>query len=164
MMTSNELLGFMPQPMALDILEFVFTTDKAVYRTVLAAVAEARRVRPIFMEHQSRAERHPAMLAVLSRPAMNAAAGNLIRLWLLKKHTAMLADFLEQLGIPHTEGVVENLPNKVEDDKLRAAVDTLLGKYPKDLITVYLNAFNSMNETAWDNLTAILHSDPRLQF
>jgi hypothetical protein len=164
MMTSHELLGFMPQQLALEILEFAFATDKPVYRATLAAVADARKVRPIFMERQPRAERHQAMAAMLTRPALETAAGSLLRLWLLKKHTSMLADFLNSLGIAHTDGIVENLPDKVEDEKLKAAVEGLLAKYPNDVVTVYLNAFNTMNETAWENLKTLLESDTRLQF
>lgn len=164
MMKSYELLGFMPQPLATEIIEFAFATDKSVYRATLASVAEARKVRPIFLERQPRTERHHTMLAALTRPALDAAAGSLLRLWLLKKHTSMLSDFLGSLGIENKDGIVESLPDKVEDDNLKAAIDTLLAKHPKEVVTVYLNAFNTMNETSWDNLKNILQSDARLQF
>jgi hypothetical protein len=164
MMTSYELMGFMPPELAAGILEFAYAEDKPLYRATLAAVAEARRLRPVFLERQPRVERHKMMLTMLQRPAMDAVAGNLIRDWLLKKQKPMLADFLSSLGIAHTDGVVEELPEKVEDDKLKAAVDGLLAKYPKEVVTVYLNAFNTMNETNWENLKEILAKDPRLQF
>jgi hypothetical protein len=130
----------------------------------LAAVAESRRVRPVFLERQPRVERHKLMLHTLTKPALEAATSNLLRGWLLKKQTAMLGDFLNSLGIPHKEGVVEQLPDKMEDEKLKAALDTLLAKYPKEAVAVYLHAFNSMNETNWPNLNSLLDTDPRLQF
>jgi hypothetical protein len=59
--------------------------------------------------------------------------------------------------------VVEDLPATMDDAKLRTAVDTVLAKYPPEVVTVYLNAFNEMNEVEWPNLKTMLESDKRLQ-
>ncbi len=163
MLTSHELLGFMSPPLALDILTYAYENDKPLYRATLSAVAEARKLRPIFLERQPRPQRHAAMLATLTRPALDLVTANLIRGWLLKKHKTMLADFLDALGIPHQDGVVEQLPQSLDDAKLRAAVDALLAKYPPETVAVYLHAFNEMNEQEWPNLTAMLNTDTRLQ-
>jgi hypothetical protein len=164
MLKSHELIGFMSPSLAADILNFAFAEDKPTYKATLAAVAEARRVRPVFLLQQPRARRDPLILNTLTRPSLDAAAATLIRSWLLKKHKAMLADFLDALGIPHQDGVVETLPEKVEDEKLQKAVETLLSKYPAEVVTVYLHAFNEMNEVSWENLTRLLNEDARLQF
>jgi len=163
MLTSHELLGFMSPPLALDILTYTYENDKPLYRGILSAVAEARKLRPVFLERQPKPQRHTAMLATLARPALEAVTSNLIRSWLLKKHKALLADFLNSLDIKHEDGVVEQLPPAMDDAKLRAAVDALLAKYPPETVAVYLHAFNEMNEQEWPNLTAMLDSDPRLQ-
>src|SRR5438093_7902343 len=104
MLTSHELLGFMSPALAGEILTFVFESDKPAYRATLNAVAEARHLRPVFLERQPRAQRHAAMLATLSRPGLEMFAANLIRTWLLKQHNGMLVDFLNALGITHQEG------------------------------------------------------------
>ncbi len=39
-------------------------------------------------------------------------AGGLIRVWLVKKYKAMLADFLDALEIKNEDGVVDDLPKK----------------------------------------------------
>jgi len=163
MLTSHELFGFMSPSLALEILTYSYESDKPVYRATLSAVAEARKLRPVFLERQPRAQRHAAMLATLTRPALELVTGNLIRTWLLKKYNSMLVDFLDALAIPHKEGVVEDLPKTVEDAKLRAAVDALLAKYPPETVSVYLHAFNDMNEIEWPGLKTMLDSDPRLQ-
>jgi len=163
MLTSHELLGFMSPGLALEILTYAYESDKPVYRATLNAVAEARKLRPVFLERQPRSQRHTAMLATLARPALEMVTANLIRAWLLKKHQQMLADFLDALGIPHKEGVVEDLPKEMEDTKLRSAVDSLLAKYPPEAVSVYLHAFSDMNEVEWPVLRAMLDSDPRLQ-
>lgn len=163
MLTSHELLGFMTRNLALEILSYAHESDKPLYRATLNAVAEARKVRPVFLERQPRSQRHDTMVGTLTRPALDLVTGNLIRTWLLKKYNSMLVDFLDALGIPHKEGVVENLPASMEDPKLRAAVDVLLAKYPHEVVAVYLNAFNDMNEVDWPNLKTMLEGDSRLQ-
>jgi hypothetical protein len=163
MLKSHELLGFMSPALANDILSFIFESDKPAYRATVAAVAEAKHVRPVFLERQPREQRHTTMLSALTKPQLDAAAGAFIRAWLVKKHVAMLVDFLNALEIKNENGVVEDLPTAVDDAKLKAAVEILLGKYPHETVAVYLNAFNDMNTAGWANLKALLESDTRLQ-
>ncbi len=163
MLKSHELIGFMSPALANEIILYAFESDKPLYRTVLAAVAEARHVRPVFMERQPRVQRHSAMLATLSKPSLDLVTANLLRTWLLKKYKDMLVDFLDTLGVQHKDGVVDDLPATMDDEKLKSAVDKLLGKYPPEVVAVYLNAFNEMNEVEWPNLNSMLAADPRLQ-
>ena len=163
MLKSHELLGFMSPALANDILSFIFESDKPAYKATLAAVAEAKRVRPVFLERQPRAERHTSMLSALTKPHLDPAAAAFIRAWLVKKHAAMLVDFLNALGIPHENGVVEDLPGTMDDAKLKPAIEILLGKYPHEIVAVYLNAFNDMNAANWPNLRTELETDARLQ-
>ncbi len=153
----------MSPALALEILTYTYESDKPMYKTTLAAVAEARKLRPVFLERQPRQQRHTMMLATLARPALELVTGNLLRNWLLKKHKDMLVDFLNSLGIQHKDGVVEDLPSSVDDEKLKTAVDGLLAKYPPEHVAVYLHAFNEMNEVEWANLTKMLADDKRLQ-
>jgi hypothetical protein len=76
---------------------------------------------------------------------------------------AMLVDFLNALGIPHENGVMEDLPAAMDDEKLKTAVEILLNKYPHEVVAVYLNAFNDLNAASWPNLKTRLESDARLQ-
>src|SRR5438874_2173230 len=118
MLKSHELFGFMSPNLANEIISFTFESDKPTYRAALAAVADARHVRAVFLERQPRVQRHADMLATLSRPTLDVPAGLLIRGWLVKKHKDMLVDFLNSLGIENKEGVVEDLPADVDDAKL----------------------------------------------
>jgi hypothetical protein len=163
MLKSYELFGFMSSALANEILTFTFESEKPTYRAVLQAVAEARKLRPVFLERQAKTERHALMLGTLTRPHLDVAAGTLLRTWLVKKHQAMLVDFLNALEIPNENGVVEDLPAAVDDAKLKTAVDTVLAKHPAEAVAVYLNAFNAMNEANWPNLKTLLEGDTRLQ-
>jgi len=153
----------MSPALAAEILTFVFETDKPLYRATMGAVAQARKVRPVFLERQPRAQRDATILATLTRPALDMVTGNLLRAWLLKKQNAMLVDFLDNLGITHKEGIVEDLPETVEEAKLKAAVEVLLAKYPPEVVAVYLNAFKDMNEVDWPALKTLLETDKRVQ-
>ena len=163
MFTSHELFGFMSPALANDILGYIFESDKQTYKATLNAVAEARKLRPVFLERQPRLQRHALMMATLARPGSDMIAGGILRAWLMQKQNAMLVDFLDALGLPHDKGVVENLPDAMPDEKLKPAVELLLSKHPAEVVALYLNAFNGMNEANWPNLKAMLEADPRLQ-
>jgi hypothetical protein len=163
MLKSHEIFGFMSSALAGEILEFAHESDKPLYRATVGAAAEMRKLRLVFLERQPRAQRHATVLAALAKPALDPAAGNLIRGWLVKKHAAMLAQFLNALEIKNENGVVEDLPATVEDAKLKAAVDGLLASNPPEAVAVYLLAFDEMNGADWPNLKAMLENDPRLQ-
>jgi len=161
-MTSHELFNAMPASLAAEILEFNRENEKQLYRAALEAVAQSRKVRAVFLERQPWPERRATSVPSLSRPALSYGADTLLRNWLLKKHSALLIDFLNALGIKHEKGVVEELPKTVDEAVLRNAVDTLLATHRPGPVTVYLHAFNAMNGEHWDNLENLLHSDPRL--
>ncbi|MEN9576804.1 MAG: hypothetical protein RL514_4659 [Verrucomicrobiota bacterium] len=164
MLTSHELFGFMPPTLAAEILEHSHAHDRELYRATLNAVANVRKVRAVFLDKQPRQERHLGMVAYLSRPGMEVAASTMLRGWLFKSHKSLLADFLDGTGIPHQDGVVDDLPESVDDAKLTTAVEAVLAKHPADVVKVYLHSFNTMNESKWQNLDALLKADARLQF
>jgi hypothetical protein len=163
MLTSHELFGFMSPALANDILNFAYESEKPVYKATLNGVAQALHVRLVYLERQPRPQRHVSMIQILSRPGLDVVAAGLLREWLVKKHKAMLVDFLNELEIKNEEGVVDDLPQGIEEPKLKAAIETLLAKYPHEAVAVYLNAFNDMNQANWANLKQILESDSRLQ-
>ena len=164
MLTAHELFGFMPPDLASKILQATHESDRDLYRATLAAVAQARKVRPVFLSRQPRAEQHKSVITTLARPTMDTAAAGLIRGWLLKHQKPLLGQFLDSLGLAHKEGVVDDLPEAMEDAKLASAIDGILATYPPEVVILYLHAFHDMNEARWDNLKKALEQDPRLQF
>ncbi len=163
MLKCYELVGFMPPALALEILETTWREDKPLYKAVLAAAAAALRVRPVFLEKKPRAQRHQELISLLGRPRMDETAANLLRGWLVKSQNAMLGDFLDALGIPHKQGVVEEFPESVPDDRLHAAVEKLLAAYPREKVALYLNAIQATSGARWANLEKMLQEDSRLQ-
>ncbi|MBC8242810.1 MAG: hypothetical protein H8E20_00320 [Verrucomicrobia bacterium] len=164
MLTFHELIGFMSPKMANQILEDTQANNREVYRALVAAMAEAQKMRPVFIGRQPKERRHKNFVQMLSRAGSEEHAGNLIRGWLFKEHSDVLTDFLGKLGIEHEKGMVDELPDLIEDASLNEAVDLLIEKYDQELVAVYLTAFNASNEKRWENLDALLANDERLQF
>jgi len=164
MLTFHELIGFMSPKMANQILEDTQANNREVYRALVASMAEAQKMRPVFIGRQPKERRHKNFVQILSRIGAEEHAGNLIRGWLFKEHKDVLTDFLGKLGIEHEEGMVDDLPDSIDDAKLNEAVDLLLDKHDQELVAVYLTAFNASNENRWDNLDTLLADDERLQF
>lgn len=163
MLAAHEIFGFMSPALALEIVDYLHASEKDVYRSALQAVAEAKKVRPLFLERKARSERHREIAEALAKQRLDVVALNVLQTWLLKRQGAMLVDFLDALGIAHKNGLLEDLPETMLDEKLNPAVDGLLGKYPRETVAVYLRAFNDLNEVRWPTLTAMLDNDARLQ-
>src|SRR2546423_10140935 len=98
-MKSHQILAAMPPALANDVLEFAFSADKKLYHAALEAVAQARKLRTVFLERQPRTERNASMLTYLSRPTMETVADNLLCASPLKKPTAGGPQFV---GAPST--------------------------------------------------------------
>jgi len=162
-MTSHDLFAAMPATLANRILEEMLVEDKPLYRGILDSVAQARKVRVVYLERQPRTDRHQLVAATLARPAMELTASNLLRTWFLKKQSGLLTDFLDGLGIKQEKGIVENLPDSVDNDRLKATVNTLLEKYPHDAVALYLHSFLYLNDVKWNNLDELLYEHPRLE-
>lgn len=164
MLSFHELIGFMSPKMANRILEDTQANNREVYRALVASMAQAQKMRPVFIGRQPKERRHKNFVQMLSRAGSEEHAGNLIRGWLFKEHKDVLTGFLGKLGIEHEEGMVNDLPESISDDALNAAVNMLIEKYDRELVAVYLTAFNASNENRWGNLDALLAEDERLQF
>ena len=164
MLTFHELIGFMSPKMANRILEDTQANNREVYRALVASMAQAQKMRPVFIGRQPKERRHKSFVQMLSRAGSEEHAGNLIRGWLFKEHKDVLTGFLGKLGIEHEEGMVDDLPESISDDALNAAVDLKIEKYDREKVAVYLTAFNASHENRWGNLDALLAEDERLQF
>ena len=161
-MTASAMFKEISPALAQRIINEVHDGDKELYRVALHAAAQVGKVRPVFLERQPRPERHRVMAAALGRADLNTIAGNVLSGWLVKTQSALLTDFLDALKIKHEKGVVENLPETVDDQSLHAAVELLVSKNPPEVVGLYLRAFHSMNEANWPNLERLLASDVRL--
>lgn len=153
----------MPPELAKRILAETYAEQKEAYKATLKAVADAKKLRPAFYEKKPRVERDADILNMLAKPRMEEIAAALLRGWLMKSQSPLLIDFLDALGLKHDKGIVEDFPPALEDAKLKAAIEAILAKHPREIVVVYLHAFGNMNEAGWANLNDLLEKDERLQ-
>jgi hypothetical protein len=68
------------------------------------------------------------------------------------------------MEIKHADdGTVDELPAAAPKEKIAAAVQRLLEKYPAESVAVYLHAFRDMDSAVqWPALDEVLSQEPRL--
>jgi hypothetical protein len=104
------------------------------------------------------------MREMLGKVVNNSSAAYTMQLWLVSCHTDMLKAFLTSLGIAHDEnGTIEDLPEAPDLEKLKPAVDSLVGAFDPELVKVYLHAFQSFDPKGWPSLASLLTQDERLK-
>ena len=164
-MRSHEIFQQMSPALAAEIFTFLQTEQKPVYKAAIQGLANQRNLRSVFIERRPPAERFPWMQAAFARKISDSLASHVLQAWLLGANKQMLCDFLDALEIKHADdGTVDELPAELPTEKIAAAVDRLLGKYPAENVAAYLHAFRDMDSTVqWPGLDEILAAEPRLK-
>ena len=164
-MKSHEIFQKMSPALAAEIFTFLQTEQKPVYKAAIQGLANQRNLRGVFIERKPPAERFPWMQAAFARKISDSLASHVLQAWLLGANKQMLCDFLDALEIKHADdGTVDELPTELPKEKIAAAVDRLLGKYPAENVAAYLHAFRDMDSTVqWPGLDEILAAEPRLK-
>lgn len=163
-MKSSELFQRLSPALVTQMFRYLQEHEKPSFKMSIQTLAAQRKLRPVFVERKPREERFTWLHGALSRPAAESIAANLIQMWLMGEHAALLCDFLDALSIAHDEkGGIESLPESPSAEQLRFAVDAVLAKHPAETVAVYLQSFQSMDIAGWPALGEILASDERLR-
>jgi len=163
-MSPTDIFAQMPESTATSMLSDLFENEKPLFKNLVESLAKQRKLRPVFIERKPRAERFAWIKDALGRRLSLPVAANLLQLWLVSRHSAMLCDFLDSLGIKHEDnGTVDNIPPQPEKAALEGAVNALLEKYDPSIVAVYLHAFQALDDTGWPLLEGIIAGNPRLQ-
>ena len=72
--------------------------------------------------------------------------------------------FLYLLEIQHEVGVVEDLPEHVSEEALDKSINVLIENHDREVVILYLHAFQNMNDAGWSSLEKALETDERVQF
>ena len=78
--------------------------------------------------------------------------------WLMRHHRDLLVDYLDFLGVEHTQGETdEDFCETQSEDKLREGVTELLGKHPPHHVATYLLLVGHLQEsTVFDRTPELL--------
>jgi hypothetical protein len=164
-MKPHEIFQRMSPQLAAEIFTWLQTEQKPVYKAAIQGLANQRNLRGVFVERKPPAERFPWMQAAFGRKISESLASHVLQAWLLGAKKEMLCDFLDAMEIKHADdGTVDELPPSVPKEKIEAAANKLLEKYPAETVAVYLHAFRDMDSTVqWPGLGEVLASEPRLK-
>jgi hypothetical protein len=155
----------MSPALAAEIFNFLQTEQKPVYKAAIQGLANQRNLRGVFIERKPPAERFPWMQAAFARKISDSLATHVLQAWLLGANKEMLCDFLDSMEIKHADdGTVDDLPATAPKEKIAAAAERLLEKYPAEKVAVYLHAFRDMDSAVqWPALDELLSEEPRLK-
>lgn len=156
----------MPAESSLAIADWLRDSEREVFKAAIASMAAQRRLRPIFVARKTKAEQCAWLVEQLKSKLNEAAGENILQIWLMKGRSAMLATFLDHLGIPHDGkgGIEGDTPVNLDPEKVKAGVQALLAAYPATEVSVYLNLFQLQQPGGWPELQTVIDADPALQF
>ena len=148
-----------------DLFTWLRNDERDLYKNTVASLAQDRKLRPVFVTKKSLPDQFAWMHKTLKLKSTDMMGEHLFQLWFMKGQEELLVTFCDAMEIPHDgKGSVDgDLPDSLDAEKLKGAVDALLEKYDAKLVTAYLTVFNLQTENGWDSVTALLGSDDRLK-
>jgi len=148
-----------------DLFTWLRTDEKDLYKNTVASLAQDRKLRPVFIQKKTFPNQIAWLHKTLKLKSTDMMGEHLFQLFFMKGNEDLLVTFCDAMDIEHDgKGSVEGeLPDTLDADKAKAAVDTLLEKFDTKLVTAYLYVFNLQSEGGWDSISAILESDDRLK-
>jgi len=163
-MRSHEIFRECPTEVVNEIFVYLHEHERAVYRSIIQNIATQRKLRPVFIERKPKTERHEWLRQALSRKPADDVAAQTLQIWLLGAQKDLICQFLDALEIPHDgKGFVDQLPPEPSSEKLNAAVDQILESHRPEIVAVYLNLFQAMDDAGWKGLGEILTTNSRLK-
>ncbi len=146
-----------------NILDWMRNQERSIYRAAVRELGALKKLRPEFIQRKPLQEQFSFIQKMLAWKPSNEIGDHLLQVWLLRKHQDMLITFLNTLDIPHDgNGIVNELPETLDKEKLAKAVDELFEKYPAGVASVYLQMFQLQTEDGWDELAEVLANAPRV--
>lgn len=147
-----------------DMFLWLRENERQLYKSAVASLTAARKLRPIFVEKKPVPEQIAWLHKTLKLRTSDTIGEHLFQAYFMKGQQQLLIAFCDGLGIEHDgEGSVEgSLPDTLDNEKLKSTIETLLEGNDAKLITLYLQIFNLQTESGWENLGKLLEEDERL--
>lgn len=163
-MKAYELYQKISPELALQQFQWMRDDERELYKTAISTLASAKKLRPVFVTKKSVPEQVAWIVKQLINKKNNPIAEHLLQAFFMKGQQDMLVTFCDGLEIKHDgKGTVEEeLPENLDKDKLKIAVDALFDKFEPEITSLYLYVFNIQTTNGWDSLTEILDKDSRV--
>jgi len=154
----------LPKEKITEMILYVRESEIDSYRAVLFSLAEARRIRPAFIQKKHRNDQAKWMIEGLVQKKQAQFAEHFLQIWLMKGHQEMLVSFLDAMEISHDgSGGLESFPQELESSKLKPAIEKLLGDFEQEAVAIYLHTFQLQKPGGYEALSECLESDQRLK-
>jgi len=128
-----------------------------VYREALAKAAAAFRMRPEALRQQPLSRQAATIRRALTQVTQQDLGAHMLIDWLGKTQRPMLAQFLDELGIVHEDGMVkEGVGPEPEPTTLEAAIANLRSSFPPEKVRIYLQAFSAITADEWVRLPEMI--------
>ena len=150
----------------LATLQFLWMreNERDLYKTAIATLAEKKKLRPVFITKKSVPDQITWLTKQLSAKQSEMVGEHLLQAWFMDGQQDMLVTFCDAMEIKHDgKGTVEGqLPESLDEQTLKSAIDALFEKFPANLTSLYLYVFNLQSPTGWESLSKILAEDKRI--
>ncbi|MFD2159978.1 hypothetical protein ACFSW8_13805 [Rubritalea tangerina] len=163
-MNAYEIYQNIKPSIIVDLFQWMRNEERELYKTTVATLANDRKLRPVFIQKKPVADQIAWMHKTLKLKSCDMVGEHLFQVYFMQGQQDLLVSFCDAMDIEHDgKGSVDgDLPETLDADKLKAAVDTLVEKFDPQLVSLYLRVFNLQTENGWDSLTELIASDDRL--
>ena len=141
-MKAYEIFQNLNGDFAADIMGYFRKESREIYKTTIASLATQRKLRPVFVTKKPAPDQIAWLVKTLKMKMADTVGEHLLQVYLLKEQKELLIEFCDAMGIEHDDdGGVEELPEEIDAEKLKSAVDQLLEKHSAQAVTLYLRVF-----------------------
>jgi len=164
-MHAYELFQNVKPSVVSDMFMWMRETDRDLYKTALGSLATNRKLRLPYLQKKPATEQIEWMHKTLKLKTSDMIGEHLLQVYFMKGQEGLLITFCDSLKIPHDgKGQVEgDLPESLDEELLKSAIDALLEKNDPALVSLYLHTFNLQTPEGWSELANSLANDERLK-
>jgi hypothetical protein len=125
--------------------------DDQIQAVLLIAQQKKFRPKSVLALDPERRAKHLASLVALPE-ALSARA---LVVYHLTDQRELMGTFLDALGLKHENGLIEDDNAKPDAEKLPAAVDAIVQKYPAEDVSLYLSTLVCQDPETWSGLSEL---------
>jgi hypothetical protein len=156
-MRPHEIFAAMPPEQSETFFTRLAEESPLTFTQALAGAAAAMNSRPQYLLKQPMTKRVAAVRRALSRVAAKPLAEEILAVYFLECRKELLTQWLDQVGLKHEDGVLEDSEPKSPDaEKLKKDVGAFRGQDDDPDRELLLRAFASQSAIDWPDLDALI--------
>lgn len=156
-MRSYQIFASLAPDRAQAFLRTLSEKAPVIFAQALGAACVAMRARPVYLQRQPFEKRADAIRRALARVAADPVAAEVLAAYFLECRKELLVEWLDAIGLAHSEGVLEaDAPPQPDEKKLRQVAKKFLGADDDPDRGLLLRAFAAQGAIDWPALDALL--------